>query len=140
VHGEGDHGFVPMLIDLARKRGASAYIGDGTNRWPAVHRIDAARLYRLAIEHDFAPGTRFHGVAEEGVPFRQIAELIARRLNVPVVSKTPAEAAAHFEWFAHFAALDAPASSQQTRQRLGWSPQEPGLIADVDRPSYFTMS
>ncbi|HVI90634.1 MAG TPA: hypothetical protein VM659_20205 [Dongiaceae bacterium] len=112
------------------------HIGDGLNRWPAVHRFDAARLYRLALEAD-AKEARYHGVAEEGVPFREIAEVIGRRLNVPVVSKTGAEAAEHFGWFAHFAALDNASSSQRTRDLLGWQPQQPGLIADLDRPAYF---
>jgi len=137
VHGEGDHGFVPLLIDLARKKSAAAYIGDGANRWPAVHRIDAARLYRLVLESEFAPGTRFHAVAEEAVPFRSIAEVIGRRLGVPVVGKSPAEAAEHFGWFAHFAALDAPASSQRTREQLAWRPEQPGLITDLDQSAYF---
>ncbi|HEX3763293.1 MAG TPA: SDR family oxidoreductase [Kofleriaceae bacterium] len=137
VHGEGDHGFVPLLIDLARKKAAAAYIGDGVNRWPAVHRIDAARLYRLVLDSEFAPGARFHGVAEEGVPFRQIAEVIGRRLGVPVVRKSRDEAAEHFGWFGHFAALDAPASSQRTREQLAWRPEQPGLIADLDQPAYF---
>jgi nucleoside-diphosphate-sugar epimerase len=137
VHGEGDHGFVPLLIGLAREKGVSAYIGDGGNRWSAVHRLDAARLYRLVIEHGFAPGARYHGVAEEGVPFREIAGVIGRRLNLPVVSKTPGEAADHFGWFAHFAALDARASSQRTRASVGWQPTQPGLLADLDGPRYF---
>jgi len=136
VHGDGDHGFVPMLINIAREKGVSAYIGDGLNRWPAVHRLDAAHLFRLALEHGSARAY-YHGVAEEGVPFRQIAEVIGRRLNIPVVSKTSEEAAAHFTWFAHFAALDVPASSKQTQEKLGWRPTQPGLIADIDRPSYF---
>jgi nucleoside-diphosphate-sugar epimerase len=136
VHGDGDHGFVPLLIGLAREKGVSAYIADGHNRWPAVHRIDAAHLYRLALEKGSA-GATYHGVAEEGVPFRDIAGVIGRRLNVPVVSKTPQEAADHFGWFAHFAGIDSPASSAQTQQRLGWRPTQPGLIADLDRPRYF---
>lgn len=139
VHGEGDHGFVPMLIDLARKQGASAYIGEGQNLWPAVHRFDAATLARLALAQPFAPGTRFHVVAEEGVPFKAIAEVIGRRLQVPVISKTPAEAAAHFGWFAHFAALDCRASSKRTRETLGWTPVQPDLLADLDRPPYFAQ-
>lgn len=140
VHGEGDHGFVPTLIDFARAKGASAYIGAGENRWPAVHVRDAARLYRLALEADFEAGAHFHGVAEEGVPFRALAELIGRRLGVPVVSKAPTEAAEHFGWFALFAAIDSPTSSRRTRERLGWEPAQPGLLADVDQPHYFAAA
>jgi nucleoside-diphosphate-sugar epimerase len=136
VHGDGDHGFVPHLIALAREKGVSAYVGEGLNRWSAVHRLDAAHLYRLALEKG-STQTRFHGVAEEGVPFRDIAGVIGRRLGLPVVSKSPQEAAAHFGWFAHFAAIDCPASSQQTQELLGWRPNQPGLIADIDRPRYF---
>jgi nucleoside-diphosphate-sugar epimerase len=101
-----------------------------------VHRLDAARLYRLVLEKG-AAGARYHGVAEEGVPFREIAGVIGRRLNLPVVSKTSAEAANHFGWFADFAAADLPASSQRTRELLGWQPKQPGLIPDLDRPRYF---
>jgi nucleoside-diphosphate-sugar epimerase len=137
VHGDGDHGFIPLLIGIAREKGVSAYVGDGLNRWPAVHRLDAGHLFRLAVEKSAPPGTRFHGVAEEGVAFRDIAAVIGRRLNLPVVSKTPNEAAGHFGWFAHFAALDNPASSQRTRELLGWQPIWPGLIADLDRSRYF---
>ncbi|HEV3333363.1 MAG TPA: SDR family oxidoreductase [Bryobacteraceae bacterium] len=136
VHGDGDHGFVPILIGMAREKGISAYLGDGLNRWPAVHRLDAARLYRLVLEKG-SGGARYHGVAEEGVPFRDIAQVIGRRLNVPVVSKSPEEAAGHFGWFANFAAIDSPASSQRTRELLGWQPAQPGLIADLDRACYF---
>jgi nucleoside-diphosphate-sugar epimerase len=136
VHGDGDHGFVPLLIAMARDRQASAYVGDGLNRWPAVHRLDAAQLFRLALEKGTA-GARYHGVAEEGVAFRDIAGVIGRRLNVPVISKSVEDAPAHFGWFAHFAALNNPSSSQRTRELLGWQPQQAGLIADLDRPRYF---
>jgi nucleoside-diphosphate-sugar epimerase len=136
VHGDGDHGFVPLLIGIAREKGVSAHIGEGRNLWPAVHRLDAARLFRLVLENGAAM-PRVHGAAEEGVPFRDIASVIGRRLNLPVVSKSPDEAAAHFGWFAHFAGLDCPASSVRTRKVLGWQPTQAGLIADLDRPVYF---
>ncbi len=136
VHGHGDHGFVPILVGIARAKGVSAYIGDGMNRWPAVHRLDAARVYRLALERSAERG-HFHAVAEEGVPFKQIAEIIGRRLNIPVVSKSPEEAAKHFGWFAMFAGIDAPTSSARTRAKLDWKPEQPGLIADIDHPAYF---
>jgi nucleoside-diphosphate-sugar epimerase len=136
VHGEGDHGFIPLLINIAREKGMSAFVGDGLNRWPAVHRLDAARVYRLMLETQ-TRAPRYHAVAEEGVEFRKIAEVIGRRLGVPVVSKSSEEAAEHFGWFAHFAELDCPASSAETQKQLGWHPTQPNLIADIDKPSYF---
>lgn len=135
VHGDGDHAFVPLLINLAREKGVAAYVGDGANRWPGVHRFDAARLYRLALEK--GKSFRYHAVADEGVPMRAIAEVIGRRLNVPVVSQSPEEAASHFGWFAHFAGADMPASSAKTRAELGWQPSGPALLPDIDRPIYF---
>lgn len=141
VHGEGDHGFVPILHRIAREKGLSAHIGEGLNRWPAVHRLDAARAFRLAIEHGArghsAPGKRYHAVAEEGVPFRGIAETIGRQLDLPVTALSPGEAAAHFGWFAAFAGMDAPTSSERTRAELGWAPAQPGLLADIGQPGYF---
>ena len=136
VHGEGDHGFVAMLIALAREKGVSAYIGEGLNRWSAVHRLDAADLYRRVLEKGVS-GARYHGIADEAVPFKEIATAIGRGLNIPVVSKSPEEAAGHFGWFAMFAGIDAPTSSEHTREQLGWQPRQPGLIADLDRPHYF---
>ncbi len=136
VHGEGDHGFVPALIGIARAKGVSAYVGDGGNRWAGVHRSDAARLYRLALEKG-AGGGRYHGVADEGVPTREIAETIGRRLGVPVRSVSPEEAADHFGWIARFFAMDLAASSALTQERLGWRPTGPGLLADLDQEHYF---
>lgn len=136
VHGDGDHGFVPHLINVARDKGVAAYVGKGLNRWPAAHRLDVAVLYRLVLEQG-ATEARYHGNAEEGVPFAEIAKVIGRRLNVPVVSKSPEQAAEHFGWFARFAAIDNPTSSRHTRELLGWQPQGPGLLADIDQPGYF---
>lgn len=139
VHGDGDHGFLPMLISLAREKRVSAYVGDGSNRWTGVHQLDAALLYRLALERG-SPGARYHGVAEEGILFRQIAEVIGERLGIPVVSKSRAEAAEHFGWFAHFAGLDCPAASKLTRERLEWQPTRPKLIEDLQRSTrYFAV-
>lgn len=136
VHGEGDHGFVPALIRIAREKKASAYIGDGRNRWSAVHRLDAAHLFRLALEQGRA-GATFHGVAEEGVATREIAEAIGRKLQVPVESKSREQAGEHFGWLARFFGNDMPASSTQTQQQLGWRPRQPGLIADLEHGHYF---
>jgi nucleoside-diphosphate-sugar epimerase len=136
VHGDGDHGFAPLLIGFARENGVSAYVGDGLNRWAAVHRFDAAHLYRLVLEKG-AAGGRYHAVADEGLLFKDIAGVIGRRLSVPIVSKSPEEAAEHFGWFSHFAALNGPASSERTRASMGWQPIGPGLIPDLDRPGYF---
>jgi nucleoside-diphosphate-sugar epimerase len=136
THGAGDHGFVPHLINLAREKGVAAYIGDGSNRWPGVHRLDAARLYRLALEQG-VESSAYHAVDDEGVPFKAITEVIGRRLGVPVVSKTAEEATGHFGWFAGFAGMDIPSSSARTRSALGWKPEQPRLIADLDQPHYF---
>jgi nucleoside-diphosphate-sugar epimerase len=136
VHGNGDHGFVPRLISIAREKGVSAFIGDGLNRWPAVHRLDAAHLYRLVLEKS-SVGARYHGVADEGVPTREIAEVIGRQLNLPVVSKSREGAADHFGWIALFFGVDAPASSAQTQEQLGWGPLRPGLITDLHAEHYF---
>jgi nucleoside-diphosphate-sugar epimerase len=136
THGRGDHGFMAALIGVARDKGVSAFIGDGLNRWSAVHRLDAARLYRLVLEKG-ASGARYHAAADSGVPLRDLAILIGRHLNLPVISLSPEEAAAHFGWFARFAAIDGPASSLKTQDELGWRPVEPGLIADLDAGHYF---
>jgi nucleoside-diphosphate-sugar epimerase len=136
VHGRGDHGFVPALIGIARAKGLSAYVGDGSNRWAAVHRLDAAQLFRLALEGAPA-GTRLNAVGDEGVPFRDIAETIGRHLNIPVTAISREEAEGHFGLFAIFASIDVPASSALTQQRFGWQPTHPGLIADLDEGHYF---
>jgi nucleoside-diphosphate-sugar epimerase len=131
VHGDGDlHGFIPILINIARQKGVSAYIGEGSNRWNAVHRLDAAHLYRLALEKGEG-GVRYHAVGEESITFKSIAEAIGKKLNIPVVSKSTEEAAEHFAWFAHFAAADCPASSKITQERLDWHPTHSTLLADI---------
>jgi nucleoside-diphosphate-sugar epimerase len=135
-HGDGDNGFIATVVAIARDKGVSGYIGDGTNRWPAVHRLDSARLFRLALEE--APmGSTLHAVADEGVPIRDIADVIGRHLELPVVSVAPEDAGAHFSWLAPFLALDAPASSALTRELLDWQPLQPGLLDDLNEGHYF---
>jgi nucleoside-diphosphate-sugar epimerase len=136
VHGDGDNGFMSTIVGIARDKGVSAYIGDGSNRWPAVHRLDAAHLFRLALENAPA-GSALHAIADEGVPIRDIAEVIGRHLDVPVVSISPEEAGEHFTWLASFLAMDSPASSTLTQELLGWHPTQPGLIDDLDKGHYF---
>lgn len=132
VHDTARQGLITPAIQVAREKGASAYIGEGRNRWPAAHVTDVAHLYRLALEKHEA-GSRYHAVAEEGVTMREIAEVIGRRLHLPAVSLSPEEAQAHFGWLAMFAGFDMPASSALTRQRLGWKPTGPGLLADLEQ-------
>jgi nucleoside-diphosphate-sugar epimerase len=136
VHSREDRGFTPRLIDAARKSGVAAYIGEGANRWPAVHRLDAARLYRLALEKG-APGMRYHAVGDEGVPAREIAGAIGRQLRLPVTSLSAEEAGEHFGFLGMFFALDAPATAHLTREALGWTPREPGLLAGLATDAYY---
>lgn len=136
VHGRGDEGFVPTLVNVARRTGVSGFIGEGTNRWPAVHRDDAARLFRLALEKAPA-GSILHAIADEGVPTRSIAEVIGRHLNLPVATVAPEHANDHFSWLGMIFAADLPASSALTRQRIGWTPTGAGLIDDLDQGHYF---
>jgi nucleoside-diphosphate-sugar epimerase len=136
VHGDHDHGFVPRLIEIAREKGSAAYVGEGGNRWPAVHVGDAAEVYRLALEKG-ADGARYHAIGDEGVAFREIAALIGRKLRLPVVSVTREGAPAQFGWLANFAAMDVPASGRLTEERLGSRPVGPGLIADMETGTYF---
>ncbi len=135
-HGEGDNGFMAALVAMARAHGNSGYIGDGSNRWPAVHRLDSARLFRLALEKAPA-GSTLHAVADEGVPIREVAEVMGRHLDVPVVSVPAEQAGERFGFLAGFIGLDAPASSALTRELLGWHPAQPGLIEDLDKGHYF---
>jgi nucleoside-diphosphate-sugar epimerase len=136
VHGKGDHGLIPQIIASARKRKTAAYVGDGSNRWPAVNRLDAATLFRLALEKS-AVGSVYHGVAETGIPFREIAAKIGSKLNLPVSSCTPKEASKYFGFLSNFVGLDNPASSEWTQRTLGWTPQHPGLFADLETAGYF---
>ncbi|MCU1398116.1 MAG: NAD-dependent epimerase/dehydratase [Acidimicrobiales bacterium] len=136
VHGTGDNGFIATVVETARTRGVSGYIADGSNRWPAAHVLDVARLFRLAVERAPA-GSTLHGVAEEGVAIRDVADVIARHLGVPVVSVAPEDAAEHFTWLAGFLGLDSPASSAQTREQMGWLPTQVGLVEDLDLGHYF---
>jgi nucleoside-diphosphate-sugar epimerase len=135
-HGDGDNGFMATLVAIARDKGVSGYIGDGSNRWPAVHRLDSARLFALAVDNAPA-GSTLHAVADEGVPIRDIASVIGRHLDVPVVSISPEDASAHFTWLAHFLGADSPASSVMTRELLGWKPVQLGLLEDLDQDHYF---
>ncbi|HEX6564893.1 MAG TPA: SDR family oxidoreductase [Chthoniobacterales bacterium] len=136
VHGSGDRGFIPYIIKAARKKGSSVYIGDGANRWPAVHVRDAATLFRLTIEKGEA-GAKYHGVDETGVPFRDIASKIATKLQIPTSSCPTAKSAKHLGFLSTFVGLDNPSSSEWTQQTLGWKPTGPGLLADIDKPDYF---
>jgi nucleoside-diphosphate-sugar epimerase len=138
VHDRDKQGLVTQMIAVAREKGVSAYVGDGLNRWPAVHLLDAAQLFRLALEKGSA-GARYHAVAEEGVRLRDIADVIGRHLNVPLVAKSAAEAADHFGWLGPFVGVDCPASSAQTRERLGWRPIRPALIPDLERARAFVI-
>ena len=135
-HGDGDNGFIAALVGIAREKGASGYIADGSNRWPAVHRLDSAHLFRLALE-DAPAGSTLHAVAEEGVAIRDVAEVIGRQLELPVISVTPEDAGSHFSWLAGFLAIDGPASSALTRELLNWRPAQPGLIEDLEEDHYF---
>ncbi|HXR72135.1 SDR family oxidoreductase [Actinocrinis sp.] len=136
VHGEGDHGFIKRLVEIAREKGASGYVGDGSNHWPAVHRFDAADLVRRALEKAPA-GSQLHATAEQGVPIRDVAEVIGRHLNLPLVSIAPQDAAEHFGWLGAFIGADTQASSELTRELLDWQPTHPGLIDDLEKGHYF---
>lgn len=132
VHDKGDKGFIPFLISIARSKGTAAYIGEGNNRWPAVHRLDAAHLYRLALEKA-AKGIRYNAIGDEGIPVRELAEVIGKRLNLPVVSVSPEKAAEYFDWMTRFIAFDSPATSHTTREQLGWQPTHSGLAEDMQQ-------
>ncbi|MBO4273847.1 SDR family oxidoreductase [Microbispora triticiradicis] len=137
VHGEGDPGFMAVLVGIARQKGVSGHVGDGSNRWPATHRLDAAHLFRLALEKAPA-GSVLHAVADEGVPIRAVAEVIGHHLDLPVVSVAPEEASAHFGWLGGVVGADCPASSALTRDLLGWRPVQPGLLDDLGKGHYFS--
>ena len=139
VHGDGDHGFVATLVGIARQRGVAGYVGDGTNRWPAVHRSDAARLARLAVEAAPA-GSVLHAVADAGVPFREIAEATGRHLGIPTASVAPADAVEHFAHLGHFVALDSPATAALTRELLAWEPTGPSLLEDLEQDHYYRQA
>jgi nucleoside-diphosphate-sugar epimerase len=139
VHGDGDHGFVATLVGIARQRGVAGYVGDGTNRWPAVHRSDAARLARLAVEAAPA-GSVLHAVADEGVPFRDIAQAMGRHLGIPTASVAPADAGEHFAHLGHFVGLDSPATAAATRELLGWEPTGPSLLEDLEQDHYYRQA
>ena len=136
VHGAGDNGFMATLVGIARDKGVSGYVGDGSNRWPAVHRLDAAHLFRLAVEQAPA-GSVLHAVADEGVPIREVAGVIGRHLDVPLASIPAQQAGEHFTWLARFIGADSPASSALTRELLGWQPTQPGLLDDLEKGHYF---
>ncbi len=136
VHGDGDNGFLARIVGIARDKGESGYLGDGSNRWPAVHRLDAAQLFRLALEQAPA-GCTLHAVADEGVPIRSVAEVIGRQLDLPVAAVPAERAGEHFTWLAGFLGLDSPASSALTRELLGWQPTQPGLVDDLEKGHYF---
>jgi nucleoside-diphosphate-sugar epimerase len=136
-HGEGDNGFMATLVNIARETGVSGYLGDGSSRWPAVHQLDSATLFRLAVESAPA-GSALHAAADEGVPLREIAETIGKQLDIPVRSISAEDAPEHFTWLAHFIGLDSPASSTITRELLGWEPVQPGLIADLELDHYYS--
>lgn len=136
VHGEDDkHGFIPIMVNIAKEKGFSAYIGEGQNRWNAVHRLDAARLFRLALENA-EPGARYHASAEEAITVKAIAEALGKQLNLPVKSVAPEAAAEHFGWFAHMAGIDCPSSSSWTQQTLNWQPTQATLLTDIENGVY----
>lgn len=139
VHGDGDHGFILSLIDIAREKGVSAFIGDGNNLWPAVNRLDAAKLFRLAIEHPFAAGARFHAVAESGIPFKNIADSIAAKLSISTTSLGEEDAGIHFGWLKQFVESNNRVSSDYTQQFLDWTPTNKDLLGDIETGTYFNI-